>query len=58
MTDRDKCLVCGFCKLVCGQGAVSIKQTMPMRKSLNEYYLNEGRLDDGLPHRDAVHVER
>lgn len=58
ITDQDKCLGCGFCKLVCKHGAISIKQTMPMRDSLNDYYLNEGRLDDGLEHSKAVHVER
>lgn len=50
ITDQDKCIGCGFCKLECKVGAIQIKQTMPMRASINEYHLNEARINDGKPH--------
>ena len=53
ITDQDKCIGCGFCKLECKAGAVRIKQTMPMRASINEYHLNEARINDGKPHADV-----
>ena len=52
--DQDKCVGCGFCKLECGQGAIKIQQTMPMRASLNEYYLAEARVDDRRAHAPAT----
>ena len=58
VTYQDACLGCGFCKTACKFGAVSIKQTMPMRESLNEYYLNEARIDDGHAHAPAVHIAK
>lgn len=56
-TDQERCVGCGFCKQVCPTGAVKIKQTMPARESINDYYLAEGRIDDQLPHEPAVHVD-
>ena len=58
ITDQDACLGCGFCKRACKFGAISIRQTMPMRANLNEYFLNEARIDDGLPHAPAVPSRR
>lgn len=58
VTDNTACLGCGFCKKACKFGAISIKQTMPMRKNLQEYFLNEARIDDGRQHAPAVHIER
>ncbi|MCR5259276.1 MAG: 4Fe-4S binding protein [Desulfovibrio sp.] len=58
ITEQDACLGCGFCKRACRFGAVSIRQTMPMRASLNEYYLQEARIDDGHVHAPAVHAQR
>lgn len=52
--NQDQCLGCGFCKLACGHNAIGVRQTMPMRASLHEYYLAEGRIDDGLHHAPAV----
>jgi len=52
--DQDKCVGCGFCKLACENDAVRIRQTMPMRANLNEYYLAEGRIDDRREHAPAV----
>ncbi len=58
ITDQNACLGCGFCKLACRFDAVSIRQTMPMRENLNEYFINEARIDDGRVHAPAVHVAR
>lgn len=52
--DQDQCLGCGFCKLACEHDAIKIQQTMPMRESLNDYYLAEGRIDDGREHEAAI----
>ena len=54
VTDNTACLGCGFCKKACKFNAISIKQTMPMRQNLNEYYLHEARIDDGRQHAPAV----
>lgn len=55
--DQEKCLGCGFCKLACEQEAIKIKQTMPARDKLNDYYLLENRVDDQRPHAKAEHVD-
>ncbi|MEL7563321.1 MAG: 4Fe-4S binding protein [Dehalobacterium sp.] len=49
--NQDNCMGCGFCRLECRRGAISTKQTMPLRASVNEYFLKEARIDDGLPHK-------
>ena len=35
---------CGFCKEACEQHAIDIKQTMPLRGSVDEYFEKEGRI--------------
>ena len=48
--NQEVCMGCGWCSLECENGAIRIQQTFPVRKSLNEYFLKEARIDDGLPH--------
>ena len=49
--DQEMCMGCGLCKRKCKSGAIRTLQTMPMRKSVNEYFIKEARIDDGLPHK-------
>lgn len=44
VVDQENCVGCGMCKTRCATGAVKIKQTMPMRESMHDYFLAEGRL--------------
>jgi len=46
--DQDMCLGCGFCTYVCEAGALSVKQTFPMRDNVNDYFLKEIRIDDEI----------
>ena len=41
---------CGCCKSVCADGALELKQTMPMRESIHEYFLKEGNIDLNMEH--------
>jgi ferredoxin len=43
--DQEKCVGCGICRSRCTHGAIGIKQTMPMRKDLHEYFLKDYNLD-------------
>ena len=43
--NQDLCVGCGICKSRCGAGAISIKQTMPMRKDLREYFKTDYNLE-------------
>lgn len=43
--DQEKCVGCGICKSRCSFDAIKIKQTMPMRKDLQEYFLKDYNLD-------------
>ena len=45
VVDQENCVGCGMCKARCPQGAVKIKQTMPMRESMHDYFREEGRLE-------------
>ena len=52
VVDQETCFGCGYCKQACPTGAIKIKQTMPMRADIHEYFLKEHRLDlavDGHP---------
>lgn len=51
VVNQEVCMGCGWCALECENDAIHIKQTFPMRKSLNEYFLKEARVDDGLEHK-------
>lgn len=54
--NQEVCTGCGVCKTVCPtQDVIKIKQTMPMRESIDEYFQLEGRVKldlygDGLKH--------
>ena len=43
--DQEHCVGCGICRSRCPQDAISIKQTMPMRRDLHEYFLKDYNLD-------------
>ena len=43
--DQEKCVGCGICKARCDFDVIKIKQTMPMRKNLHEYYAIDYNLD-------------
>ena len=43
--NQDHCVGCGICKAKCQQGAIKIKQTMPMRGSIEEYFLEDFSLE-------------
>lgn len=45
VVDQEHCVGCGICKAHCGHGAIAIKQTMPMRDDVHDYFYEEGRLD-------------
>lgn len=43
--NQNKCVGCGICKARCTQDVIKIKQTMPMRKDLKDYFLKDYNLD-------------
>ena len=43
--NQELCVGCGICKNRCPQEVISIKQTMPMRKDLHEYFAKDYNLD-------------
>ena len=43
--DQDICVGCGICKTKCPMDVIKIKQTMPMRDTLPEYFKKEYGLD-------------
>ena len=43
--NQDCCVGCGICKAKCAQGAIKIRQTMPMRSSIKEYFKEDFSLD-------------
>jgi len=42
---QDYCVGCGICKPACAVEAIKIKQTRPMRASVQDYFLEDGRLN-------------
>lgn len=45
VVNQETCFGCGYCKQACPTGAIKVRQTMPMRESLHEYFLKERALD-------------
>ena len=45
MIDQDKCIGCGICVNRCKPGVITIKQTMPMRNDLVDYFDTEFNID-------------
>ena len=43
--NQEYCTGCGLCKTRCKRGAIKIRQTMPMRKNLHEYFDQEFNID-------------
>ena len=43
--DRERCVGCGVCRSRCGHDAIQIRQTMPMRRDIQEYFRKEYNLD-------------
>lgn len=43
--NQESCVGCGICRERCAHDAIRIRQTMPMRKDLQEYFLKEYSLD-------------
>ena len=43
--DQEKCVGCGICRSRCDMDVIKIKQTMPMRADLHEYFAKDYNLD-------------
>ena len=43
--NQETCVGCGICKSRCNFDAIKIKQTMPMRDTVQEYFLKDYNLD-------------
>jgi len=43
--DQEKCVGCGICQARCNHDVIHIRQTMPMRQDLHEYFLKDYNLD-------------
>jgi Pyruvate/2-oxoacid:ferredoxin oxidoreductase delta subunit len=45
VVNQETCVGCGICRAHCPEEAIAIKQTMPMRERMHDYFYREGRLD-------------
>ncbi len=43
--DQELCVGCGICKNKCNMDVIKLKQTMPMREDLHEYFMKDYNLD-------------
>ena len=43
--NQETCTGCGICRRKCPSGAIAIKQTMPMRSDMHEYFEKEFNID-------------
>jgi len=43
--NQESCVGCGICRSRCDLDVIKIKQTMPMRKDLHEYFVKDYNLD-------------
>ena len=43
--DQEACVGCGICKARCSFDVIKIKQTMPMRADIQEYFLKDFNID-------------
>ena len=43
--DQEKCVGCGICQVRCNHDVIHIRQTMPMRQDIHEYFLKDYNLD-------------
>ena len=45
VVNQETCFGCGYCKQACPTKAIKVRQTMPLRENLHEYFLKERGLD-------------
>ena len=43
--DQEKCIGCGYCRAECKFDVIKIKQTMPMRSDIHEYFKRDFNID-------------
>lgn len=45
VVDQEHCMGCGVCREHCPEGAISLKQTMPMRRDMLDYFREQARIN-------------
>lgn len=45
VVNQEVCLGCGYCRARCPEGAISVKQTMPMLDSVHDYFRKQAQLE-------------